>query len=408
MLSDFFRRFVLFAKNGSVVRQIAWLTMVGLAVSVSALILVISIMSALNRNQKERTLAVEPHLNVEFSSVRSVKALENHFVISQLKSHPGAKVFSFEAQDVILRTMDGKFRGAIARGVVWESLKSMLISISPRYRKNVNPNEVERPEVGEVLIGVDLAHALGVFEGDQLMVVPPEGLLLPPSETPKYEKVKIRQILVTNIPEVDSQMMFFIAGETLSSLRNAASRRLGVEVRFPDAEQADSVKAELSNVSDIILETWKDRNSALFLALKLEKFMIGLFLGLASLIAGLSLLSVLSLLISQKRKEIGLLQALGFSRTKVKNLFSNIGFLIALVGIGSGVIIGSALSFYLEIHPLNILPDIYYDSEIPAEVQPLFVFLVLVIGLGLSYYGSRFVTNATVTDEPSQALRSKN
>lgn len=408
MLFDFFKRFVLFAKNGSVVRQIAWLTMIGLAVSISSLVVVISIMTALNKNQKERTLAVEPHLNIEFSNVKTVLSLENHYAVMKLKSIPQSKVFSFESQDVILRTMDGKFRGAVARGVEWESLRSMLISISPRYRKNANPNEMERPESGEVLIGVDLARTLGVFEGDQLMVVPPEGLLLPPSETPKYEKVKVRQILVTNIPEVDSQMMFFIAGESLRGLRNTASRRLGVEARFADAEDAEKIKSELSSVSDVVIETWKERNSALFLALKLEKFMIGLFLGLASLIAGLSLLSVLSLLISQKRREIGLLQAIGLSRGKVKDLFSKVGFLIALFGIGSGVLIGSSLSYYLEIHPLNILPDIYYDSEIPAVLQPLFVFIVLTVGLLLSYYGSRFVADISINEEPSIALKSKN
>jgi lipoprotein-releasing system permease protein len=408
MLFEFFQRFVLFAKNGSIVRQIAWLTMVGLAVSISSLIVVMSVMTALNKNQKDRTLAVEPHLNIEFQNVKSVKSLENHFAVTLLKGTPGAKVFSFETQDVILRTMDGKFRGAIARGVEWESLKSMLSSISPQSRKNTNPNEMERPDAGEVLIGVDLAHSLGVFEGEQLMVVPPEGLLLPPSETPKYEKVKVRQILVTNIPEVDSQMMFFIAGETLGSLRNTASRRLGVEARFPDPDQAENIKTELAGVDDIIIETWKARNSALFLALKLEKFMIGLFLALASLIAGLSLLSVLSLLISQKRREIGLLQAVGLSRRKVHNLFSNIGFLIALMGIGSGILIGSIISIYLEIYPLNILPDIYYDSEIPAELQPIFVLIILLVGLGLSYFGARFVVRTTVNEEPSMALRAKN
>ncbi len=408
MVWDFFLRFVILAKSGSVVRKIAWLTMIGLVVSITALVLVLSIMTAMNRSQRERTLAVEPHLIIEIPEAHTVQSVENHPVNFRLKELGSRESFAYESQDVIIRTTDGKFRGGIARGMSWDGLARMLKRIQPTGHKSDEYADLTRPEPGEVVMGVDLAHALGVFEGDSILIVPPEGLLLPPSESPKYEKVRVRQILVTNVSEVDGQMIYYIAGETLTSLSAAASRKLGLEVRLMDADQAEDVQQKLVGFSDIVTQTWQERNSALFFALRLEKLMIGVFLGLASLIAGLSLISVISLLISQKTKEIGLLQAIGYSRAKVKKLFSNIGFLLAFCGIGGGLLIGGLLSLYLQWHPLNVLPDIYYDSQIPAEVQPFFMLVIAVVGLLLAYFGVRFSVNISVTAQPSQSLRNKN
>jgi lipoprotein-releasing system permease protein len=408
MLFDFFQRFVVFAKSGSVVRKIAWLTMIGLAVSISSLVLVLSVMTAMNRSQTERTLSVEPHLMIEMPDAKNLEAVENHPITFRIKENPANQIFAYETQDVILRTIDGKFRGAVARGVTWKSLQTMLDRVHPPGVLYGGTTDVDRPQAGEVLIGVELARVLGVFEGDTLLVIPPEELLLPPSEVPKYEKVKVRQILVSNVSDVDSQLMFYIAGETLRSLHSAASLRRGAEIRLPDPDDADAFKASLAGFSDVKIETWRERNSSLFFALRLEKIMIGVFLGMASLIAGLSLISVILLLISQKTKEIGLLQALGYSKGKVRKLFASIGFLLAVFGVGSGILIGGGLSLYLQFHPLNILPDIYYDSQIPAEVQPLFILMIAIIGLLLAYFGAWFAVKVAITDEPSRALRNKN
>jgi len=407
LILDFFQRFLIFAKQGSVVRRISWLTIFGLTVSLAAFVIVMSVMTALNISQKQRTLAVEPHLTIEVPGINRIQNLMNHPVNYKARSFPDAVVFPYESQDVILRTMDGKFKGAMARGIEWTSLQNTLHRVRSHLLGKRKMSEVERPKSGEVLIGVDLAHTLGVFEGDSLMVVPPEGLLLPPSEAPKYEKVRIAQIITTNVADFDSQIIFYIEGETLQSLKDSASRKIGFEIRLPNPEDADSVKQALAQFSDIRAQTWGERNSALFFALKLEKIMIGIFLAMAALVAGLSLVSVLSLLISQKRKEIALLQALGFSKKAIQNLFSRLGLMLAGLGIFLGVLIGISVSTYLEFYPLNVLPDIYYDSEIPAKVDYFFIMIILFVASSLAYVGSRWIAKSTAEMPISSALRGK-
>lgn len=413
LVLEFFRKYLFSKRAGALVKRISWLTVTGLMISVSALVVVISVMTALNHNIEDRTLAVEPHLSIEIPGVTQTALLEIHPIATKLRSLSDLQVDVFESQDIILRTLDGHFRGAVARGLKQESLNQMLGKMRKleKKRKDIKSSEPLMDEVlapGEILIGVDLAVSLGAFEGDSLLVIPPESLLLPPTETPKYERVKIKRIISTNLADVDSQNIFYIRDHTLGGLKNTASRHTGIEVWIPEPHKAEAFKAQLSGFPEARVQTWKEKNSALFFALRLEKLAITLFLGLAALIASFSMISVLVLLVSQKKREIGLLQAVGFSKLQVRKLFMSIGLCLSGSGLIFGVILGSGISFYIEKNPLNVLPDIYYDSQIPAYLDGSFVFTVLFLGCALAWVGSYLSSQGAATVSPSEALRIKN
>jgi lipoprotein-releasing system permease protein len=407
MVFDFFRHFILLNKEGSVVRRTARLSILGLSVSLSALFVVISVMTALNKNIRDRMLAVEPHLVVY--EIEKEK-LENALGQLKIKNY---KINFFASQDVILRTVDGKFRGAIAKALPQETLSWSLEEIRRIQSKSKKSdfqnldNTYDNLENTEVVIGVDLAHSLGVFEGETLLVFPPEGLLLPPSEVPPSERIFVKKILSSNIADIDSQLLLYVQNKALVSMRSTASLNKGYELRIIDPDEASDLKNKLrEKFSDVKVETWKDRNSALFFALKLEKIMISLFLSMAALVALLSMVAVVTLLISQKKKEIGLLQALGYSSKGIQILFMKLGLLTSLVGIIIGTVFGLGISLYIQKYPLNVLPEIYYDSEIPALVQWDFVIVVILITLLLSFLGAVVAGRQARGIEPAQMLKS--
>ncbi len=402
---EFFKNYLFSRRAGAVIKKISWLTTLGLFVSVSSLIVVISVMTALNQSIRKRTLAIEPHLVIEFPSITSFSLIETHPVAIKLKNDLGYEVQPFESQDVILRTMEGHSRGAVARGVSDSSYRHLMRELK---LTDLDSRDLEGPLVGEVDIGTDLARSLGVFEGDSIMVVPPEGLLLPPSEAPPFEKVRIRKILNTNLADIDSQNLFYKKGLAFNSLRSTASRKLGLEIWVPDPDEVQDVKKNLSTFPDLKIETWKEKNSAMFFALRVEKTIITIFLSMASVIAGFSLLSVLALLTSQKRREIGLLQALGFSRKQVQKMFAQMGHGLAFMGVGGGLVMGLLISYYLEFFPLNVLPEIYYDSTIPAKVELGFVSIVVLVAVILSLVGSWWSARSAAEQSPSESLRVKN
>lgn len=385
-------------------RRIAWISLIAVAISVAALILVLSVMRALNISIEQRTLAVDPHLVISISGVKSSAQLDVQPAVLRSRENPNWRVHTVETQDLIARTAEGRFRGAVGKGLSQEGLQFILDEIQKIQKKE--------PELGsgnldkeQVIVGIDLAHSLGLFEGDSILLAPPEGLLLPLGERPTVVQAVVQRIISTNIPEVDSQAVFYVSDHSLKPLRKSHSLKIEAYVWTDSPYKVDEYRAGLIRFENTRVETWKERNSALFFALRLEKGVIGLFLTLASLVAGFSLFSVVGLLISQKKKDIGILQAMGMSKTQVGRLFMQIGLILAAASIGLGVLLGSGLSLYLEYYPLQVLPDIYIDSEIPAHLEISLALTVFIVGMSLSFFGMRYGTRAVTRSSPTDCLR---
>lgn len=410
-----FRHFIFSKRAGALVKRIAWLAMVGIGLSTTAFLVVLFVMNGMNASIKSRILGLEPQLNLTVADAKSAKALESHPVIQRLKELPDNRAYVFETQDVIIRSQDGQFRGGIARGVSPESLEFMMQQLQrmdlqkrPNQDSTFYWNPEDLPGEGEILMGIDLAQSLGVFDGDFVTIVSPEGLLLPPGETPKFERVRVKRIITTSIADLDAQYIFYQRGKALGAISDGYSKRMGIEVFAPENVNLDKYKSELEKFEGVQVETWMDRNSALFYALKLEKLTIGVILALAGMIASIAIVTVLVLLLSQKRRDIAILRTIGLSGKQTVGIFTKMGLMLAAAGVGVGVILGTGISYYIQENPVNFLPaEIYYDSTIPARVDLGLVFGVLIVGFLVALGGSYIPSRAASEEEPSQALRSK-
>lgn len=410
-----FSHFIFSKRSGALIKRISWLSVIGICISVTAFLVVLFVMNGMNASIKKRIVGLEPHLYVQVSGVNSASVMESLPVFQRIKENPENRAYVYETQDVIIRTQDGQFRGGIARGVTKESLEHFIDQLQKMEGKNQDkdaptyfwdPQDV--PDQGELIMGVDLAHSLGVFEGDFVTVVAPSGLLLPPGETPKFERVKIKRIITTSLADVDAQYVFYQRGRTLNSLVNEGLRKLGIEVWLGDDSLVLDVKEDLMKFSDVSVETWMDRNSALLYALKLEKLTIGTFLGLAGMIAASSILTVLALLLSQKKRDIAILRTIGFSADQTVRTFTQMGFILASSGVLVGIILGTGIGLYIQAHPIQLKESqIYYDPSIPALVDYSLVFAVLVLS-GLICWAGSYIPARTASEvEPSDALRMK-
>ncbi len=416
---EFFRHFLLSRRAGSLIRTIAWLSIVSVAIGVFALVVVLSVMNGFHHSIRKRLLAAEPHLvfNLERTPIDDQMGLSPP-VLSYLRKENGIPDV-VERQDVVLRTGDGVFAGAEARGLDRAAVIRLIHAVEEANRDekassySVPPTDDIAMSMGpgEVMMGAELARGLGIFEGDKVTLIAPEALLLPAGEAPKFERVVVKRLLVTNVADLDNKLFLYSRGQSLLGLGGSASKRTDLEVWFPNADRAESIKSEVysldSNLKKGQVQTWGDRNSALFHALRLEIVSIGLFLALSTLIAGFSIITVLLILITQKRKEIGLLMALGLSRSKTRALFTRLGLLLSSVGILSGAILGVSACLVIDSLDTSILPDFYYDTTIPAKVNPLFVLAVVGLAMGLAFIAS-YVPARKITDlEPADALMSR-
>lgn len=397
-----FKQFVFSKRAGALIKRLSWISLVQIFLSLFAFVIVLSVMNGMNSSIAERVNNLEPELTVEVDQVKTTAALEIMPIISRLRENPEHQVDFFETSDVVLRTMDGLYRGFVARGMSRDSLEKFSKSLrtldeeqQTHVREDISVWEAESEELGpqEVLLGYDAARTLNVFEGDWLTVIPPEALLLPSGEIPTLERVRVKRIISTSLQQLDSQVVWYERGKALNKFKDSPSRRVLAEIRIPNPNEAENLKESLSQFEGVKITTWRERNGALFAALKLEKFGIGFILFLAGVISSFSVVMALSLLITQKESEWALLRALGLSNERLRKLIIKLGMWLSAVGILSGVGVGVIGGLIIQFFPLSILPsNVYYDSQIPSKVDFVFVLGVLLVATGICYWTCSKVT----------------
>jgi lipoprotein-releasing system permease protein len=408
---DLFKKYLFSKRSGALVKTIAWISLISVAIGVSALILVTSIMNGFNQTIRSRMFGVEPHVVIESVGLGEEGRFELQERERQIRQDANVVAATVvQKQDVIIRTLEGLFGGGVAKGYRAKELTDLFYRIE---KLNTKSSDLNRPEVihtelneGEVILGVDLARSLEVYEGDEIFLIPPEALLLPPGEAPRIQKAKVVSIVYSRLAEVDSKQIFYSQESGLPFLKTSAGLKSELEIRLKDPHKVKEwVGALKKNSPEILLNTWETRNEALFFALKLEKISMTTFLGLAVLITGFSILSALVLLISQKKSDYGILLAMGLSVVDGQKLFSGIGFLLAGIGIASGVVIGTSLSLYLQFFPPDVLPSIYYDSTIPAVVNPVTLLVIVFVSISLAWLGTTLSARSLLKMTPAEALK---
>ena len=416
-LSYFFlSRLIISKRSSSLIRRITVLSFAAITISVALFFIVLFVMNGMNYNIRSRILALDPHLSVYLTKeqVREQNISKKPLIVSNSKF----EALETDQYDLILRTIDGQFRGASVIGYKSDGLDFWLKQLSELKKKShaqnqtvfIDYDDLDQLNLGaqEIAIGVDLARSLGILEGDVVTLIPAESLLLSSIETPQFEKVTVRKILTTDLHDLDSKLVFFNKDLSMKSFLSSVTRTSGYHLWLKDISKMNSIQKELKKSGFVQTETWEQKNSDLFFALFLEKTMIGIFLGLAGLIASSSILTVLALILSQKKSDIAIIKTLGFSNEKTLKLFMTMGLWISMSGLFLGTIIGVSLSYYIQNNPLNVLPpQLYYDASIPALVSPWLVFYVIVIVSVLAIIGCYIPARASLKIEPAILLKSK-
>lgn len=400
---DFLYRFLFSSRAGALIKIISWLSIFGIGIGVSSLIIVLSVMNGFNRSIRERKFSVEPHLIVLFEQ-KSIKEVEQHPATLWLRQQKKIQMSVTETQDIILRSSDGFVQGAVAQGVSNDTLR-LLLKAKSRLLSNLkkeNLDQVLKP--GEVLIGVGLGDIMGLFEGDSIVAISPESLLTSQDGGKNFETVKVKDFIQTEIEDIDTRKVYYQIEETLLRFRNTASLERTIELRLPNPEDFASTKKKLESFG-VKVDSWQDRNSNLFYSLKLEKFVVGLLLGLSTLIASFSLVTVMVLLVTQKRKDIGLLLALGCNPQALRHIFIQVGLILGSIGIFGGMFLGLVLTLFIERYSGGLLPNIYESTNIPAEVHFSQVIFVILIACGVSLFTTWLSVRKLSRWSPSAALR---
>lgn len=234
------------------------------------------------------------------------------------------------------------------------------------------PEDRQRDVLPGIIVGQELARALRLYVGDEVNVVSPLGGLGPSGPVPKARPFRVAGVFYSGMYEYDMKYVYVtlpVAQEFLSTGDAIA----GVEIKVADVERAPQVAAAVRAAlerSDLRVRDWQETNKNLFGALALEKLAMFVTLGIAILVAGFCVFGTLTLMVQEKRKQVGVLKAMGATSASVVAVFLLEGLLIGLLGSGIGLGLGYVACFAAEHFGIAMNPEVYYIDRLPVAVDP--------------------------------------
>lgn len=347
-------RYLRSARRDAYVTFLSVLAGGGIALGVAALVLVLAALTGLQSFLREDVLARTPHMEIELPDDAAASALAE-----QLSAVDGV---------VEVRRL---LRG---RGWVLPGSGSWLNAEIVGYEGGVpsffeqDAEQAESTLPSGILVPESLLFRYGLQRGSLVELASPKPTLTPLGPKPRLHQVRIGGVYAAGATEQD-ETRIGVPFELARKMFGARRQRL--EVRATSLERAvalaPAIRSKLPNGAD--LRTWKDLNRGLFFALQLEKRLMFLSIFLIVPIAAMALVTVLALLVSAKRGEIGMLHALGATPRQVERAFFGLGGLLAVVGLTLGLVVGVAGAVLCDRFRLITPGDVYFVSHVPFRID---------------------------------------
>ncbi len=384
------------------------MSMVGLTLGVSVLIIVMSVMNGFDRELKQRILGMVPHATITAAN----GGMEDwQGIIQQAKETPGVVAAAPFVDGQGMLTNGDVVRGAMVYGV--DPAYEKQVSIINDHMVQGNLDNLKPGEFG-IVMGELMAQYLGVTMGDKVTLVLPEANVNLAGVFPRLKRFTVVGLFSVGA-EVDSTLGYIHIKDGARFMRIAEGVE-GVRLKMADLFQAPKLSWEVAMElpGRYYVQDWTRTQGQLFQAIQMEKTMVGLLLTLIVAVAAFNIVSTLVMVVTDKQSDIAILRTLGASPRTIMGIFmvqgSLIGVIGTLLGVGLGILaalnvsgIVSGLESLLGIRFLS--PDVYFISYLPSELQWRDVGIISVAGLAMSFLATLYPAWRASKTQPAEALR---
>ncbi|CAN1520387.1 LolE ABC-type transport system, involved in lipoprotein release, permease component [Burkholderiaceae bacterium] len=397
------------ARRNRFISFISSVSMVGIALGVAALIIVLSVMNGFQKEVRDRMLGVLSHIEV---LAYTGAAIDNPTgVQNTLALQPQVLASAPFVLSQVLLAQGEDMRGALVRGIdpAQEVLVTDAVALMP-------PDVLAQLQPGTfgVVLGNELARALGVKTGDNITLVAPGGQVTPAGVVPRMKQLTVVGLLDSGHYEYDASLALLHMDDAQKIFRLEGPN--GIRVKLKDAQQARSVADELTPLlgEDVVVRDWTRANRTWFAAVQIEKRMMFIILTLIVAVAAFNLVSTLVMTVTDKQADIAILRTLGASPGSIMGIFVVQGALVGVIGTLSGLLLGLLVAFNIgSIVPAiesalgaSFLPkDIYLISRMPSDPQWADIGPVVIIALVLALLATLYPSWRASRIDPAEALR---
>lgn len=395
--------------GGGFISFISFVSMAGIALGVAALIVVLSVMNGFQQELRTRILGVAAHAQIgAFNG--DLPNWERYARIA--RQHPEVLATAPFVQQQAMFTMDQTVRGSVVRGI--EPMLEDKVADFAKYMRSGKLTDLRAGEFG-VILGKELASALGVQAGDKVTLIAPTGLVTPAAVLPRLKQFRVVGIFEAGMFEFDSGLALIHLKDAQNLYRMGDSVS-GVRLQLTDLFLArglvDKLVSELP--PEVWASDWTQSHANFFRAVQMEKTVMFIILSLIVAVAAFNIVSALVMAVQDKRADIAILRTLGASPASVMTIFVIQGALMGLIGLGLGVLGGVSLALNIS----TIVPwieklfgthflakDVYYISELPSQLLWSDVSGIVGVAFVLTLVATLYPSWRASRINPAEALR---
>ena len=388
----------------TVLRLVTLLAVLGVAAGVTTLVIALSMNTGFRQAIRDRLLSVTAHVNLKPISREGIHDYRGLMV--RLGNTPGVKSIEPAVYNTVLLSCGGRARGIVLKGVDPNLAREAGEALQHVAAGTAN-FEPAADGIPVLLVGRILAQELQISAGDYVTLTSPQGDLTPFGLLPRAKRFRVGGIFDSGFYDYDANWGFVTlsSAQALAGIGDVVSL---LEIRVIKLDDARAVADDLVRRAGhgYMATTWMDENRALFRALSLEKLVTALFIGLITFVAGLNILVVLAMTVTDRARDIAVLMAMGTRRGQIRRIFLWQGLAVSVAGIVAGLIAGYGLAWTANrwrLIPLN--PEVYAIPYVPFHANGLDAIWIAAAALAISVAATIFPARSAARILPVEILR---
>ena len=410
-------RYLRAKRRQAVVGVITMISVIGVVAGVASLIIALAINNGFRQDLQDRLLGSTAHVQLLGAVTEGISDWKP--LMERLQKEPHVIAAAPSIYEQVLVSRGSRASGVLLKGVIpeYESKVSELLKtvkfgsvekLNPPTGPSCSPDDKNcEKQLPPIILGKDVATNLGATVGSMVLVTSPQGELTPFGLIPKYVHFKVAGIFDSGFYDYDNSWAFvrLSDAQSLFGLGNVISV---IEFKIDDIYKAPDVGDELQNAAGkgFSSANWMEQNKALFHALRLEKVVTFITIGLIVFVAALNILISLIMMVMEKTKDIAVLMSMGARRQQVRRIFILQGLLIGVIGTIAGLIVGFGLAFTgAKYHLISLSAEVYSIDYVPFAPRALDGVLVAAVALLISFVATLYPSWSAARVLPAEALR---
>jgi len=390
---------------------ISMTSMVGIALGVAALIVVLSVMNGFQQELRTRILGVASHMQI---TGPDNQLADWQFIAGRLKDEPHVQAAAPYIMAQGMLSYGQAVQGAIVRGVL-PADEDQVAEIGAHMRAG-QLADLRAGEFG-IVLGAELAQALGVLIGDKVVLLAPQGQFTPTGIIPRIKQFRVVGLFQIGMYEYDAGLAL-IHMDDAAVLYRMGDKVSGLRLKLDDLFRAPTLThrlgASLADYGRYYVSDWTQQHANFFRAVQMEKRVMFIILTLIVAVAAFNIVSTLVMAVTDKRADIAIMRTFGASPRSIMQIFIVQGALIGAIGTVIGAVIGIIVAQNIDVivptieRLFNIqflAKDVYYISDLPSQLLWSDVSMIVVLSFALSLLATLYPSWKAAKMKPAEALR---